>query len=269
MTNHAEKTKTVLYPGGETPKIGELFSLTIDDFTKNIGPYALAGVGIFVISIPVVLITLIVTYILVILGFLGTMVGVSALINSIVPRDIAFLGPVFGLFSSVILLFVLVTFLSSAINTLMAPFNASLMREIAAYQRGEGELSFSSAFSTITVNLASVVGISVLLSVFAVLLASCCYIPALLVPLFFAFAPGLVALHGIKAIDAFKGAGGHAKQHLKWHGVYMLAFIGANLLANNIPIVGPTFMCALHVRALRILFGDDKEPVFTTDIVAN
>ena len=260
MTTKKKNDAPVIYPGGETPAIGDLFKLTMDEFMQNIGPYALAGVGIMLASIPIVFITIIVTYILLIVGVFGSVMGLSAAAIAILPEDLMFLGPMAGGILAIVFIFVAITFLMSGINALLAPFNASLVRAVAAHQRGEQELTLGAAFSTMTQNLLSVMGTAILLSIMASMLAAFCYLPMLLVPLFFAFAPGLVALYGIKAFDAIKGAGGHAKRHLKWHGLYMLTLIGANLLASNIPVIGPAFMSALHVRAMRMVFGDGEFP---------
>ena len=256
-------TEPILYPGGETPALGELFKLTMDEFMKNIGPYALAGVGIMLASIPVVFIAIFVGYILMVVGIFGAMFGVTAAAIAILPESLMFLGPIAGGLLTIVVIFMGMTLLVSSVNALLAPFNASLSRAIAAHQRGEEELTIKAAFSSMTENLVSVIGTAIVLSLLATVLAAFCYLPMLLVPLFLAFAPGLVALHGMKALDAVKHAGGHAKLHLKWHGLYMLAFIGANLLASNIPVIGPAFMAALHVRALRMLFGDGESPVLT------
>ena len=264
MTIPANDTKPVLYPGGETPQIGELFSATMDEFIKNIGPYALAGVGILLVSIPVVIVAFIAGYILMFAGVFGTMFGVTAGLMAVLPRDLEFLGPIGGMLATIVVIFILITLLTSTISALMAPFNASLMRAIAAHQRGEEELTIGAAFSTLTQNIASVIFTAIMITVLSIVLVSFCYIPILLVPLFFAFASGLVAVHGLKAMDAMKGAAGHAKMHLKWHALYMVVFFGTSILANYIPVLGAAFMSALHVRAMRMLFGDGEAPVFAT-----
>jgi hypothetical protein len=144
----------------------------------------------------------------------------------------------------------------------LAPFNASLMRAVAAHQRGEQTLGFSAAFSSLTKDLMTVIVTGLLLSWLTICLLMCCYVPALLVPLMLSFVGALVALHGLGVKSAFKTAFTHAKNHLGWHALYMLAHIGISIVANNIPVIGPAFMIALHVRAQRALFGDGENPVF-------
>jgi hypothetical protein len=39
--------------------------------------------------------------------------------------------------------------------------------------------------------------------------------------------------------------------------------IGLGMVASYVPVLGPIFLSALHVRAYREMFGDGEEPVLT------
>ena len=147
----------------------------------------------------------------------------------------------------------------------MAPINASLLRAVAKQQRGEEQLTIGSCFTTATQDLVPVLGVTLAISVLGSLLSLFCILPGLLVPLFFGFATSLVALHQARASDAMKIAAAHARGHLGWHAMYMVLHWVFTMLANNIPVLGPTFIAAFHVQATKALFGDILDTAATSD----
>lgn len=265
MPTELKTENGTLYSGGTYPKIGELLQESLDEFVKHIGPYALAGVGQLLVSIPILLISIVLLYILIIAGVFGSAIAGGG-IAMILPSELAPIGVLIGLLIGVCVIVGTILLFLTTLTTIMAPFNASLMRAVAAHQRGDAELTLGAVFSTATTSLISVIGGGLLLGLLTMILLSFCYIPVLLVPLLFGFATALIALYGEGAIGGLKAAFSHAKGNLKWHAIYMLCHMGIMLLANNIPVVGPMFVIALHVRATRIVFGDGPHPVLKTEL---
>jgi len=237
------------------PDVGILLQQTVDEYGKNIGPYALAGVGHLLYSLPVVLIAIVALYITLFVGIFGTAIASAGLVAAL-PRDLAGMGAVLGGVGSMGVFFLILFLFVGVINMLMAPVNASLMRAIVKHQRGEEPLSIGSAFSTATQDLVPVLGSALILSILAAFLSLFCLIPALLVPLLFSFTFGLVALHRKGAIESMKQSADHARQNLGWHAFYVFLHWGLSMVANNVPVLGPTFMAALSVRATEALYGD-------------
>ena len=73
------------------PDIGVLLQNTVDEYGKNIGQYAMAGVGHLLYSVPVVLISIVVLYIVLFIGVFGTAIASTAAIAAL-PQDLAGFG---------------------------------------------------------------------------------------------------------------------------------------------------------------------------------
>src|SRR5690606_3255139 len=112
---------------------------------------------------------------------------------------------------------------------------ASLVRSVAAHQRGEQELDFTAAFRTVTQDLPSVVGTSFVVAAMGIVGLMMCYLPTLLVAMLFGFAINVVALHRAGALPALRTSFRHAMAHPGFHAPYVLLFVVINLVANNIP----------------------------------
>ena len=103
----------------------------------------MAGVGHLLYSVPVVLISIVVLYIVLFIGVFGTAIASTAAIAAL-PQDLAGFGAVVGGLGSVGVFFLILFSAVSLINLLMAPINASLLRAVAKQQRGEEQLTIGS-----------------------------------------------------------------------------------------------------------------------------
>jgi hypothetical protein len=253
-------------PGGHLPNIGELFNETLAEFQDNIGPYALASLGHTLVVMPLVMVAIFGMYFLMIMGFFGgTMVSVLAgvVVSEVIHPDLGALVMGVGYLLSMVLPFLAIFFVIGLMIGVMAPLQASLVRAVAAHQRGEAELDLSAAFSTVTQDLVSVLIAGTLLGTMTTVGVMLFILPGLLVPVFFGFAMGLVAINRRGGIEGVRMALQHALGHMEWHVTFGVLSIGLTMIASYVPIIGPAFAVAFHVRAHRQLFGDDVEPVLS------
>jgi uncharacterized membrane protein len=147
---------------------------------------------------------------------------------------------------------------------LFAPLHASLYRAVAAQQRGEKPLELGSAFSTLTQGLMPAIGAACIVVALSLLGVMFCYLPALLVPIFFGFTMGFAALHGLGGTQSARLSLQHAMKNLNWYVMFGILSIVMSMVASYVPVVGPMFAIAFHVRAYRYLFGDGSEPNLTS-----
>lgn len=251
-------------PGGSLPDVGKLLAETFADFGDNIGPYLLAGLGHFVVLVPVVIVMVLVTYGVVFGGMLGTMAvggALSGLLAEVAGDELAGLGVSLTMVLSLLVTLALMVGMVALAGALLAPLNASLVRAIARHQRGEEALSFGSAFTHATDDLVATVLVAVATIGISLALLSMCYLPVLAVPVLLPFAGTLVALHRRGAVDGLRTAFRHSTGNLSWYLMFgLLTFVGG-MVAGYVPVLGSVFMTAFHVRAYRHVFGDGPEPV--------
>jgi len=248
------------YTGGELPDIGELLSETLTEFMENIGPYAMAGLGQMLLLIPLIMVVMVGMYALIAVGIFGVVIG-GVGIAAVLPEELAGLGMIVG--QLVLMGGMGVAFFGAIgfIGAIVAPVSASLVRAVAAHQRGEKTLELTSAFSSLTENVGAVIAGAAILSVVSMGLAMMCYFPALLPVIFLSFAAPLIALHGMGAMDGIRTALAHARAHFQWHAMFGLLHLVMLMAAGSIPVVGFMFVVAFQVRAYRRVFGDGSEPV--------
>lgn len=249
--------------GGELPEVGALFSETLAEFTDNIGPYALAGLGQLMVVIPVTVVALIGFYVVFFGGMFGTwMVGaVFASVLSQISEDLGGIAMLIASLASMLVpVLLMLPFLLILIAALV-PIQASMIRAVAAHQRGERPLDLMASFSTATQGLSSVLLAGVIMATLTILGLVLCYLPALVVPIFFGFTTSFAALHRVGGLQAAQMSLKHALGHLNWYLMFGLMSILINMVSVYIPVLGPMFSVALHVRAYRALFGDGETPV--------
>ena len=228
----------------------------------NIGPYALAGVGQLLVVLPVVFVTVLLMYGLIFGGMLAMMLGVVGL-AVVLPEELAVLGMLVGELGAIVVMFIGILALSAFMGAVLAPVNASLMRAVAAHQRGEKKLDISAAFTTIGRNIGAVLLGAVVLSMLTLTLLMACYLPVLLVWVFLGFASAFIAVHNRGALDGISKALIHAKTHLSWHVQFGLVHLMISMIAGYVPILGAMFALSFYVRTYRKVFGDGDEPVVT------
>jgi hypothetical protein len=249
-----------IFPGGALPDIGATISETLNEFTENIGAYALAGLSMALIMIPAVLAMLFGVYMLLASVILGGAAGASGFM-AILPSEMAGIGGLLGVLLAIAIAVVGMTVVMGMFSAVIAPLNASLLRSIAAHQRGEGPLEFSAPFRAMGENLGSVILGTTLLTLLGAGLAMMCYLPALLPMIFLSFAAPLIALHNRSAMGGIGMAFRHAKNHLGWHLKYGFTHLLVLMVSSQIPVVGYMFAIAFQVRMYRKVFGDGQEPV--------
>ena len=253
-------------PGGQLPDLGKLFNATLGDVIDNLAGYGLAGLGQFVVMMPVMIVLIFVIY----FGIFTFMFGgamISGVVGALVAQalgddaggaatSIGFLGTFGGMF---LMIFALI----GGVTAILAPLSASLYREIAAHQRGEGKLEFASAFRSAMIDVPSVVITMLLVTGLSLVGMFFCYVPGFFVSFGAMLAMGLVALHRRGPIDAIRLSFSHAMASPGWHVPFWLILLLGGMVAGYVPIIGPMFLMALHVRAHREMFGDGPEPVLT------
>ncbi|MFT4621377.1 MAG: hypothetical protein ACI8PZ_000029 [Myxococcota bacterium] len=247
--------------GGELPDPFQLLDETLKEFMANLGPYVLAGLGQMVFVFPVVFIAIIGLYALMFGGVFGGM-AVVGLVAAVLPEDLAGLVVGLGSLALPIGLFGITFLVIGGMSVVLMPTAASLARAVARHQRGEDDvLGFTSAFDSATQDVGSVITAGAVVVMLSIMGAMMCYFPAFAVLLFLGFAMNMVALHREGGVAAITTVFAHARQHLPWHGKFTLLYLVLMLVAGNVPIIGPMFAVALHVRAYRRLFGDGDTAV--------
>lgn len=261
-----EEVREMVYEaGGVDADISELIQEGIEAFSKDIGPYILAGMGQFLVVVPVTIFTVLAAY----LGsFLGMMGGwVLGLVVAVILASLgdvgAFLGALVMVFLPFIGMFAVLLPIIPISVAILAPVNASLTRAVAAHQRGEKELHIGSAFETITQDLLRVIPTALALTALGLVGLLFCYVGALVVPILFGFVGTLVALHRCGPLEAFRLQITHLRKHGNAHLVIGVAQIAFSMVAGFVPVIGPMFLIDMQVRAHRKMFGDDATPVVT------
>lgn len=240
------------FAGGVRADLGRAFSETLQEFTQDLGPYALAGLGLTVVMLlPTVLIGLPIG------GFVLFSIFASAAAASRAGGSAA--SPTM---SGVLMLVMIVVFLLVMVLcvAVLAGFMASLLRAVAAHQRGESRLAFGSVFATVRHELGKNVGVGLAVSCVTLLGVLLCYVPGLIAAFLLWLAGPLVALHGVPVGTALRLSTREVRSDLGWHLKYFGLWLVINMIAQYIPVLGPMFALAFSVRVFRELAGDGPTP---------
>lgn len=253
-------------PGGEHPEFGVLFQETVSDFQDHFADYLLAGVAQFVIVMVAVVAAVFAAYLLMTLGIVGltfALIALTAVVERTFGQDAVALVLVPGQLSLVLVMLVGAAAFGGAVGAALAPMHASLVRAVAAHQRGEGKLEPAAAFSTIGERLVGAVVVGAVTATLAVGGVFLCYLPALAVPLLFGFGSTLVALHPLGGLRALAISARHTLANPSWAVPFGLLSAVLLMVSGNVPVIGPMFALSLVVRAHRYVFGDGEDPVLT------
>lgn len=242
------------FAGGQLPDLGRAFSDTMSSFSRDIGAYAMAGLGLLVISIPISLVMIVGIYVVIGLAVFG--MASAGSVEGGEPAVDPALSVVVG--AGAVAAFLAVILL---LMVLLAPVTASLMRAVARHQRGERRLEFGAAFSTLSQDAGSVCGSTALSSLLGSIGGIFCYVPGLIVAFFLAHSFALVALHRLPAIAALKASVALVRASVGWNAKYFGLLLLINMIASNVPLIGPMFTFAFLVRVSRELLGDAEQPV--------
>ncbi len=258
MTAKAYRLETE--PGGQLPDMGRLLQATIGDLSDNLAGYILVGLGQMLVVLVASVVLVPALYIGMALIFcFGSMLSglLSGIVMAITNSD--GLAAVFSLFGTLLTFactFGAMFLLIGGLIALIAPVTGSLNRAVAAHQRGEGKLDFNGAFSTAKEELIPGITVTAITTGIILLGVMMCYIPGIFAMGLLSFAPCLVYLHRRSATQAVSMAVTHAMANPQFYLVFCLAMFGITLIASYIPLLGPAFIVAFHVRAFRMVFGD-------------
>lgn len=255
-TNKPKTYRVAREDGGALPDVGTLLSATIAEFSDNIGPYALAGLGHFLVLMPVTFVGIIVGYIAMLFAMLGGMTG-SAMVGVGVGGDAGDALAGIGSLASMALSFLALFAVIAAMMAILAPVSASLHRAVAAHQRGEKVLELGSAFGTLTQDIVPVLIVAILYGATIAIGLMLCYLPGLIAMIVFGFAPLLVYIGRKSPVAALSLSASHFMEHMSFYLPFGGLYIVIMMVAGYVPIIGPMFGMALHVRAYREIFGDE------------
>lgn len=260
METTSDKPKPYRYAredGGKIPDVGQLLSVTTAEFTDNIGPYALAGLGQLLVVLPVTFIGIIIGYIAMMVAMMFGMAG-STLLGAGVGGDAGGAVAGIGTLASMGLGFFVLFLVIALMMAVIAPVSASLHRAVAAHQRGEKVLELGSAFSMAMQDLVPVLLVAILygsIVTFGVLL---CYLPGIVAMIVFGFAGPLVYIGRRGPVAAMALSMRHCIENINFYlpfgGIYFVIM----MFAAYVPVIGPMYGMALHVRAYREIFGDGE-----------
>ncbi len=255
---------TQRYAGGHLAPLGTLFNETFEDLTGNLADYALAGLGLWIVVVPVSFVlsmaAVLGMYLVMMVGVVASIAGGVAAGEAAGDPDLGALIGGVGTLGSIGIAFLLMFGVIGMVSMCLAPFSASLMRGVAAHQRGEGKLEFKSVFSSIRQDMGSVCFILACTTIASMIGVCFCYVGALVPAVLFGFAPAMVAIHRAGAIDALRRCARGAMANPMQHLIFAAANLGVSLVAAYIPVIGMMFVMALQVRAYRSLYGDGAAP---------
>jgi hypothetical protein len=260
----AIEVERTMLAGGVKPDAGALFQETLNEFMDDPMPYLLAGLGQAVVLFPLIFGVVFGMYFLMFVGVFGSVIG-GTVVGIVVTETfgeslggIAMLATMLGSYGLMILAIVGSFVLIGAV---MAPMQASLTRRVAEHQRGGRKLDFMAPFTDMTQDLGKVLTVAFLFGLIMLMGAMACYLPALIAAVLLTYSTTFVALHGMRPVRALMESTSHVADNLDFHGLFALMYFGLSMLAGYIPIAGPMFVMALHVRSYRMVFGDAEEPV--------
>lgn len=265
MDERAKKPYQVRLPGGELPEIGRLLQETVTDLQDHFGDYLVAGAIHFVVVVTVVLVGAVVGYLGGFVGMFGLILGAAGVMvwaEQALGTDTAGLLAIPLQLTALALFFLGVAVFAGAFGAILAPMTASMYRAIAAHQRGEGRLEPGAAFSSLGERWTGAVTAGVATATLFVFGSVFCYVPALLVPVVFGFAVPLAALHPIGGLRAMAVSARFTAARAPWAVPFGLLLLVGWMVGGNVPVLGPAFVMALHVRAHRYVFGDGEAPDF-------
>ena len=243
------------FPGGRLPPVGAVFNETLNAFTKELGPYALAGLGYMGVAMALAMGSLTIFYVVLGAAAMAGTLGAAAVGDEQVSAAIALMT----MLVTTAFLFVFV----GLISVLMAPLTGSTYRAVALHQRGEKELDISAAFSSWATHLMPTIVAVLVYSGGVFLGMMACYLPGLVLVLLLIWALPLATIHGVGGVAACSRSLSHVTRHLGWSLHYFGVFVLCSVVAGSIPVIGPMFLIAFQVRMYREVFGDGAQPVWT------
>lgn len=251
-------------PGGVLPEAMDIFNDTVAEFMDDPMPYLLAGLGQFAVFVPLFLGMFLLVYFGIFATLFGGLLGgaiLGAVTSEFVGPELGSLVFFFTYLGSWAVMIGLVVFGVLAVSAVVAPMQASLTRRVAEHQRGGRKLDFMASFTDMRQDLLRVILVAFTVATVIGMGAMACYIPGLVAMALLTFATTLVALHRRGVMDSAVISTTHVADNFSFHGLFALIYIGLALVAGYIPIIGPMFVMAMHVRAYRVIFGDAEEPV--------
>ncbi len=260
METTSDKPKPYRYvreDGGKIPDVGQLLSETTAEFMDNIGPYALAGLGQLLVVLPVTFIGIIVGYIAMMFAMMFGMAG-STMVGAGIGGDAGGAVAGVGTLASMGLGFLALFLVIGLMMAIIGPVSASLHRGVAAHQRGEKQLELSSAFSTLTQDIVSVLLVAILFGSVVTFGVFLCYLPGILAMIVFGFAGPLVYIGRRGPVASMALSMRHCVENINFYlpfgGIYFVIM----MFAAYVPVIGPMYGMALHIRAYRQIFGDGE-----------
>ena len=120
---------TQRYAGGQLPPLHTLFNETFEDLTGNLADYALAGLGLFVVVVPVSFVLSMVAgiaiYIVMIVGVFASVLGGVAAGEAAGDPDMGGLIGAVGMFGSMGMAALLLFAAIGTVSLFLAPLSAS------------------------------------------------------------------------------------------------------------------------------------------------
>ena len=224
----AKSTSSGVTSGGE-PAILDVLNATIDDLRSAFVPSLLAGLGLLLVLLPVL-----------VLYVSGV---VAAMLPGMLQEDLSL---ALSGFAGAMLIGLPVVVL------VPAPFHHALMRSMAAHAEEGRDLGFGAAFRDLSRDLGKVLAYAVLVGVLF------CYVGALVVWAFTGFGTQAVALDRLGPVAALRRSARHVLAHPTWHLGYLGIWFAIGVLVGNVPVlgyaVGLPFLALYQVRAYRAWF---------------
>jgi len=256
----------------DLPEPLDLFKEVFDELSADPSPYVVAGLGQFLITMPALLMLFMVLY----FG-IGTWLLSSFLIfGAGVALGVQLLGESLGIIAGslvfglwILLGVVLLTALVIGVGAVLAPLNASLVRRIVAHQQGGQKLEFNAAFTHLTQDIVPVMLVSVAVSSAVLVGLFFFYIPGLIAAVLLGHASYLVILQRYSVGRALQTSVHSVQSHGNYYAMFWLLYFVCAMIASYIPIIGPMYLAAVHLRSHAALFGEVQDLTCDTPLLAD
>ncbi len=244
-------------PGGELPLVTDLMSETITDITDDMGGWAMGGLGFWLASMVVTMISIPVLYIAIFGGMFGGMFvgfGFGAAIGN---ED---LGVLLGTLLMILAMFGAMFAFVGILTATFMPMTGSMYRAVRDHQLGERTMHIGSAFDTATVGIVSIILAGLLSGLLGTMGLFFFYIGALVVHALLHLMVPAVALHRVGPLEGARMSIGQLMKEPGWSlGFWGLSLVIA-MIGAYIPVLGTMVWFVFVTKGYRAVFGDGETP---------
>jgi len=234
---------------GNLPSVLDVLVETFEDFREHFAGYILAGLGVWLVMFPIVLVGII--------GVFALMAAAAAPGIMANDEDLIFMGAMAAYIGGLCLLMLITA-------CIVPPLQASVGRAMLERISAGADLTIGAAFSTWRMDMFKVIGTYLLVQFIVIVAMLFCYIPGLIAVFLTGLAIPAVIVHRLAPMAAVQLSVKHAMEHPTWHLGYFAITMGISMVLMYIPLIGPalmiSFLLSFQLRCYTAVFGLGSEP---------